>query len=158
AIGRSRQAIRSLMKLYPDDVRVIRSGQKQMIKLNQIRLGEIVLIQPGERIPVDGIVKSGAAAVDQSPITGESIPVDKAVGDHVFAGSLNVQGALDVEATQTVRDTMLARIIQMVDDAQENKAPTERFLERFEQVYAKGILSFTGLMIIVPPLLFGAAV
>ncbi len=156
AIGRSRQAIRSLMKLYPDDVRVIRSGQKQMIKLNQIRLGEIVLIQPGERIPVDGIVRSGASAVDQSPITGESIPVDKVVGDHVFAGSLNVQGALDVEATQTVRDTMLARIIQMVEDAQENKAPTERFLERFEQVYAKGILVFTGLLIIVPPLLFGA--
>ncbi len=155
AMGRSRQAIRSLMKLYPDDVRVIRDGKRQMIRLNQIRLGEMVLIQPGERIPVDGVIRSGASAVDQSPITGESIPVDKAVGDHVFAGSLNVQGALDVEATQTVRDTMLARIIQMVEDAQENKAPTERFMERFEQVYAKGILAFTGLMIVIPPLLFG---
>jgi Cd2+/Zn2+-exporting ATPase len=156
AMGRSRQAIRSLMKLYPDDVRVVRGGKKQIVKLKQIRIGEMVLIEPGERIPVDGIVRAGASAVDQSPITGESIPVDKAVDDHVFAGSLNVQGALDVEATQAVKDTMLARIIQMVEQAQENKAPTERFLERFEQVYAKAILSFTGLLIVLPPLLFGA--
>jgi Zn2+/Cd2+-exporting ATPase len=134
----------------------VRNGRKQIVKLSQINIGETVLIEPGERIPVDGVVKAGASAVDQSPITGESIPVDKVAGDHVFAGSLNVHGALDVEATQAVQDTMLSRIIQMVEEAQENKAPTERFLERFEQVYAKAILGFTALIIVVPPLLFGA--
>ncbi|MBC8172082.1 MAG: cadmium-translocating P-type ATPase, partial [Anaerolineae bacterium] len=153
AIGRSRQAIRSLMKLYPNEVRVIRNGEKHLIKLDEIRTGEIVLIEPGERIPVDGIVREGHSAVDQAPITGESIPVDKGVGDKVFAGTLNTQGALDVEATQEAKDTVLSRIIRMVEDAQDSKAPTERFLEKFEEYYALGIIAAVGLFIVIPPAL-----
>lgn len=153
AIGRSRQAIRALLKLYPAEAKVKRDGQTLTLKIEQIQLGDTVLIEPGERIPVDGIVRSGRSSVDQAPITGESMPVEKVVGDKVFAGTLNGQGALDVEATQSARDTTLARIIRMVEEAQDSKAPTERFLERFEQIYALVIIGGVGLFIIIPPAL-----
>ncbi|MCI0352939.1 MAG: HAD-IC family P-type ATPase, partial [Acidobacteriales bacterium] len=155
AIGRSRQAIRSLLKLYPAEAKVRRGaeGNIQIIKIDGIRVGEIVLIEPGERIPVDGIVRAGRSAVDQSPITGESMPVEKAVGDRVFAGTLNQQGALDVEALQPASDTVLARIIKMVEEAQGSKAPTERFLDRFEQYYATLIIVGVALFIVIPPAL-----
>jgi Cd2+/Zn2+-exporting ATPase len=153
AIGRSRQAIRSLMKLYPAEAKVKRPTGVQVVKLDQLRPGDIVLIEPGERIPVDGVIVAGRSAVDQAPITGESMPVEKAAGDKVFAGTLNQQGSLDVEAAGHASDTVLARIIRMVEEAQDSKAPTERFLERFEQVYALVILSAVGLFIVVPPAL-----
>jgi Cd2+/Zn2+-exporting ATPase len=153
AIGRSRQAIRSLFKLYPQEARVKRTNGVQKVHINEIAIGEIVLIEPGERIPVDGIVRGGRSAVDQSPITGESMPVEKSSGDKVFAGTLNQAGALDVEATQAAKDTTLARIIKMVEEAQESKAPTERFLEKFEQYYALAIIGGVLLFIFIPPAL-----
>jgi Cd2+/Zn2+-exporting ATPase len=152
AIGRSRSAIKSLLKLYPEEAKVRRAGadSAEVVPLEAIQVGDLVLIEPGERIPVDGVVKSGRSSVDQSPITGESIPVDKISGDHVFAGTLNKQGILDVEVTKLSGETTLARIIKLVEDAQENKAPTERFLERFEQRYAAAILGGIALFILVP--------
>jgi len=153
AIGRSRNAIRGLMKLYPSEARVRRDQEILTLTLDRIRVGDIVLIEPGERIPVDGQIQSGRSAVDQSPITGESMPVEKNPGDRVFAGTLNGYGVLDVEALQAASDTALARIIKMVEEAQESKAPTERFLEKFEQYYALFILASVTLFIIVPPLL-----
>ncbi|MBI5668359.1 MAG: cadmium-translocating P-type ATPase [Chloroflexi bacterium] len=153
AIGRSRQAIRSLMKLYPAEAKVRRDGHTQTVKIEKIRIGDVVLIEPGERIPVDGLIAAGRSAVDQSPITGESMPVEKAVGDKVFAGTLNGQGALDVQATQAAHDTTLARIIRMVEEAQDSKAPTERFLETFEQRYAMLIIVGVALFIVIPPAL-----
>ena len=155
ALGRSRGAIRKLMKLYPSEARVHRGDIVETVPIERIAVGDVVLIEPGERIPVDGMVASGRSSVDQSPITGESMPVDKAVGDKVFAGSLNQQGALDVEATQPASDTVLARVIKLVEEAQDSKAPTERFLDKFEEVYAFIVLAGVGLFIIVPPLLFG---
>lgn len=153
AIGRSRQAIRGLMKLYPTEAKVKRGNRTEIIKADKIQIGDLVLIEPGERIPVDGIIRSGRSAVDQSPITGESMPVEKTTGDKVFAGTLNQQGALDVEATQAAHDTTLARIIKMVEEAQDSKAPTERFLETFEQYYALFIIGAVTLFIIIPPAL-----
>jgi Cd2+/Zn2+-exporting ATPase len=153
AIGRSRQAIKSLMKLYPSEAKVRRDGEIVVIKVDKIRVGDTVLIEPGERIPVDGVVLDGRSAVDQSPITGESMPVEKAAGDKVFAGTLNQQGVLDVEATQAASDTTLARIIKMVEEAQDAKAPTERFLDTFEQYYAMFIIGSVLLFIFVPPAL-----
>jgi Cd2+/Zn2+-exporting ATPase len=153
AIGRSRQAIRSLFKLYPNEAHVVRDGREQVVPVNDIRVGEVVLIKPGERIPVDGVVRAGRSAVNQAPITGESMPVDKAAGDKVFAGTLNTHGLLDVQATQPASDTTLARIIKMVEEAQDAKAPTERFLDKFEQIYAAGIIGAVLLFIVVPPLL-----
>ncbi len=153
AIGRSRQAIKSLFKLYPNEAVVVRDGRELVVPVGEIRVGEMVLIRPGERIPVDGVVRAGRSAVDQAPITGESMPVDKAEGDKVFAGTLNTHGLLDVEATQPASDTTLARIIKLVEEAQDAKAPTERFLDKFEQVYAAGIIGAVLLFIAVPPLL-----
>ena len=153
AIGRSRQAIRGLLKLYPSEAKVKGPNGVQVVKVNTIRVGDLILIEPGERLPVDGIVKAGRSAVDQSPITGESMPVEKGVGDKVFAGTLNQQGMLDVEALQPASDTVLARIIKMVEEAQDSKAPTERFLETFEQRYATLIIVAVALFIIIPPAL-----
>jgi Zn2+/Cd2+-exporting ATPase len=153
AIGRSRQAIRSLLKLYPSEAKVRRNGQIVVTQVDKIRVGDVILIEPGERIPVDGLVRVGRSTVDQSPITGESMPMEKTVGDKVFAGTLNQQGVLDVEATQAASDTTLARIIKMVEEAQDTKAPTERFLDKFEQVYAMLIIGATLLFIFVPPAL-----
>ena len=153
AIGRSRQAIRGLLKLYPSEAKVRRGATVQTVKIDTIRVGDLVLIAPGERIPVDGIVREGRSSVDQSPITGESMPVEKTVADRVFAGTLNGQGALDVEALQPASDTVLARIIKLVEEAQDSKAPTERFLEKFEQVYATLIIGGVLLFIVIPPAL-----
>jgi Cd2+/Zn2+-exporting ATPase len=153
AIGRSRQAIRGLLKLYPNEARVRREGAVVTVPVSAIKVGDLILIEPGERIPVDGIVRAGRSTVDQAPITGESMPIEKTEGDRVFAGTLNQQGALDVEALQPASDTVLARIIRLVEEAQDSKAPTERFLDKFEQIYASAILAFIGLFIIVPPAL-----
>ncbi|MCY4070432.1 MAG: heavy metal translocating P-type ATPase [Chloroflexi bacterium] len=153
AIGRSRRAISSLFTLYPQEATVKRGADIIRLKLEEIRIGDIVLIEPGERIPVDGMVVAGVSAVDQSPITGESIPADKSAGGFVYAGTLNKQGILDVRALKPVGETTLARIIKMVEDAQDSKAPTQRFLDRFEQAYAKAIILGILLLILIPPLL-----
>ena len=153
AIGRSRQAIRGLLKLYPSEAKVRRDGQIEVMKIDRINIGDVVLIEPGERIPVDGLIINGRSAVDQSPITGESMPVEKGVGDKVFAGTLNQQGLLDVQATQAAHDTTLSRIIKLVEEAQDSKAPTERFLDTFEQYYAMVIIGGVLLFIIIPPAL-----
>jgi len=153
AIGRSRRAISSLFTLYPQEATVKRGTDIIRLKLEEIRVGDIVLIEPGERIPVDGLVVAGVSAVDQSPITGESIPADKSAGEFVYAGTLNKQGILDVRALKPVGETTLARIIKMVEEAQDSKAPTQRFLDRFEQAYAKAIILGIVLLILLPPLL-----
>ncbi|MFQ3568295.1 MAG: heavy metal translocating P-type ATPase [Aggregatilineales bacterium] len=151
AIGRSRQAIRGLLKLYPSEAKVRRNNQVVVLNVSVIERGDVILIEPGERIPVDGIVLAGRSSVDEAPITGESLPVEKEAGARVFAGTLNQQGALDIEASGQAKDTVLARIIKMVEEAQESKAPTERFLDRFEQIYATLILAGIGLFILIPP-------
>lgn len=153
AIGRSRSAIRSLFKLYPEQANVKRGDEIVTVKIDAINVGDVVLIKPGERIPVDGEVIDGRSAIDESPITGESMPVDKAPGDKVFAGTLNKQGILDITATKAASQTTLARIIQLVEEAQDTKAPTERFLDKFEQIYALFILVSVGLFIVIPPAL-----
>ncbi|QPC82992.1 cadmium-translocating P-type ATPase [Phototrophicus methaneseepsis] len=153
AINRSRSAIKSLFKLYPTEAKVRREDTVVTVQLSEISVGDVVLIEPGERIPVDGEVIRGQSALDESPITGESMPVDKGVGDTVFAGTLNKQGILDIRATKAAQETTLARIIKMVEEAQDSKAPTERFLDTFEQRYALFIIVGTLLFIFIPPLL-----
>ncbi|MDX2077289.1 MAG: heavy metal translocating P-type ATPase [bacterium] len=154
AIGRSRNAIKSLFKLYPETATIKRGDQTVVVKFNEIAVGDVVLIVPGERIPVDGVIVAGRSAIDQSPITGESMPVEKEIGDTVFAGTLNKQGTLDVEATHPAGQNTLARIIKMVEEAQDAKAPTAAFLEKFEEKYAFFIIASVALFIIIPPLFF----
>jgi Zn2+/Cd2+-exporting ATPase len=155
AIGRSRRAIRSLFTFYPEEARVRRNGSVETVSISDIAVGETVLIRPGERLPVDGEVISGQSSIDQSTITGESMPVAKRSGDKVFAGTLNQQGALDVRTTQLAEQSTLSRIITMVEEAQGRKAPTQRFLDEFEQFYALGVIGAALLVMVVPWLLLG---
>ncbi|MYD09125.1 MAG: cadmium-translocating P-type ATPase [Chloroflexi bacterium] len=153
AIGRSRNAIRGLFALYPEVAKVKRGGQILKLKISEIVIGDTVLIEPAERIPVDGVVLAGQSAVDESPVNGESMPADKGAGDPVFAGTLNGPGILDVRARKTAEQTTLSRIIALVEEAQDSKAPTERFLDAFEQRYAKLVLLVVALLIFIPPTL-----
>lgn len=156
AIGRSRSAIKALFKLYPEQAAVQRNGQTEVVPVSALKVGDVVQIVPGERIPVDGMVLVGASSVNQAPITGESVPVDKTVGDTVFAGTLNEQGALDVRVTKLAAESTLSRIITLVEQAQSNQAPTQRFLEAFERRYAVFVIGFIALFIVAQPL-FGWA-
>ncbi|MBN2303759.1 MAG: cadmium-translocating P-type ATPase, partial [Anaerolineae bacterium] len=155
AIGRSRRAIQSLFALYPEEAQRKQGDTVETVPVSELAVGEIVLIQPGERIPVDGEVISGQSSVDQSTITGESMPVEKHAGDKVFAGTLNQHGAIDVRVTQLASHSTLSRIITMVEEAQSRKAPTQRFLDDFEQYYALAVIGVSLLVMLVPWLVLG---
>ncbi|HLA42458.1 MAG TPA: HAD-IC family P-type ATPase, partial [Aggregatilineales bacterium] len=176
---RARSALQSLLLLAPRETLVIRPcmdcaehmGQdgytggacpwcephEQMIAAETIEIGETMVIRPGDRIALDGIVISGSSAVDQSPITGESIPVDKHESEPVFAGSINGSGVLHAEVTSLAQDSTLNRIIRMVEDAQAKKAPSERFVDRFAQVYTPLVVILAVLVVTIPTLIFGGA-
>lgn len=153
AIDRSRNAIKSLLNLRPDDAAVRRESEIVMVSIDTLRIGDVVVIRPGDRLPADGVVISGQSAVNQATITGESMPVQKVIGDSVFAGTVNENGTLDVRVTKLASESTLARIITMVEEAQERHSTTQRRLDRFEQQYAKIILAAVALFIVVPPLL-----
>jgi Cd2+/Zn2+-exporting ATPase len=143
ALGRTHRAVRSLMDLSPDEAMLLREdlpdGQ-QMVPVEDLAIGDVVLIRPGERIPVDGVVMTGESACDQAPITGESIPVEKKPGSQVFAGTINTTGSLQVRVTTLAQESMLARIIRIVDEAQGQKSRTQRFTDAFEGKYAIAVI------------------
>ncbi|WP_248924963.1 heavy metal translocating P-type ATPase [Paenibacillus hamazuiensis] len=153
-MDRSRRDISSLMDLKPETATLYRDGVETVVAIEQIEVGDVVLVKPGERIPADGTVKEGTSAVNQASITGESVPVDKTAGDDVFAGTLNGQGALFVEVTQSSESTLFAKIIRLVQEAQSEKPASQMFIERFERIYARTIIMMTLLLILIPPLLF----
>ena len=153
ALGRARNAIQGLADLAPARARVLRGGQTQDVPVEAVATGELVLVRPGERIPVDGVVAEGRSAVNQAPITGESVPVDKEPGSEVFAGTVNGDGSLEVETTRAVGDRTLDRVVQLVEEAQTQKAPTQRFTDRFESIFVPVVLAADLLLIVVPPLL-----
>ncbi len=156
ALDRSRKAIRALMDLRPPEALVRRpDGTEELVPVEELQLGDRVIVKPGERLPIDGKVVAGHTSIDQSAITGESMPVDKAVGDDVFAGTVNGNGAIELTVTRLAKDTTLAKIIQMVEQAQTRKAPTQRFLDEFEPKYAAGVIGATILMILVPYYIIG---
>ena len=152
AMDRARGAIRALAELAPAVARVRRDGRDVEVPVEAVKVDEVVIVRPGDRIPVDGVVAGGQSSVNQAPVTGESVPVDKAAGDDVFAGTVNGEGALEVRTTRAVGDRTLDRVIRLVEDAQTSKAPTQQFTERFERVFVPLVLvSAVGVMI-VPPL------
>ena len=153
AMDRARHAIDALGQIAPKSARVRRDGVERDIPVEEALRGDIVILRAGERIPIDGQVVAGASAVDQSPITGESVPVEKRTGDGVFAGSVNGEGALEIEVTKLAQDTTLARVIQLVAEAQTQKSPTQRLTERFERIFVPVVLVSVTLVMIVPPLL-----
>jgi hypothetical protein len=154
ALGKSRTAIHALMELRPNQGLVRHpDGNEELVPVEQLKVGQIVIVKPGEYIPIDGRIVRGYTNIDQSAITGESIPVLKEPGDSVFAATLNEQGAIEVEVTKPSRDTTLAKIIELVEKAQKNKARTQRFLERFEPAYAVSVVIAVILLILIPWLL-----
>jgi Cd2+/Zn2+-exporting ATPase len=152
ATDRARHAIRALADLSPRAARVRRDGAEVELPVSEVRRGDVVVVRPGERLPVDGRIVQGRSAIDQAPITGESLPVDKTEGDDVFAGTINGQGALEVEVTRPAHDTTLARIIQRVEEAQTQKSPTQRLTERITGVFVPAVLVTDLALIIIPPL------
>lgn len=154
AMERSRNAIKSLLKLRPDNASVRRGGEIISVPIEDLKLGDVVVLRPGDRIPSDGQVMNGHSTVNQSTITGESMPVTKEIGDKVFAGTVNEHGTMDIAVTKLASESTLARIIKMVEDAQERHSNTQRRLDRFEQHYAKVVIFSVALMVVIPPLLF----
>ena len=150
ALDRTRNAIEALMELRPNTAVIERNGDWVVLPVEEAKIGDHFIIKPGERIPLDGVVAVGQSSVDQASITGESIPVFKSVGDTIFAGTINQQGHLESRVSQLAQDSTLARLIAMVEQAQNDKAKTERWIDRAEQYYAVGVIIFTILMIIVP--------
>ncbi len=151
---KTRKSIRSLMDLAPKEATVRRDGMEKRVGINEIVTGEIVIVKPGEKISVDGVVTAGITSIDQSAITGESMPVDMSAGDEVFAGTVNKQGAIEVRVTKTADDTTLAKIIHLVEEAQSQRAPSQAFVDRFASYYTPAVLILVAGMAVIPPLLF----
>lgn len=153
ALGRARNAIKALGELSPESAVVIRNGSEVSIPIDAVVAGDRVVVKPAERIAVDGTIEQGTSSVNQAPITGESVPVDKKPGDGVFAGSVNGDGALVVLVTAAIGDRILDRVIRLVAEAQTQKAPTQQFTDRFERIFVPLVLIGDALLIVVPPLL-----
>ena len=140
AVDRARNAIKRLLDLTPQDAEVRQAdGQWQRTPTTSVAVDAVVRLRPGERVPLDGVVTAGASAIDQAPVTGESVPVDKGVGDQVFAGTINQNAALEFRVTSLAGDSTLARIIHAVEEAQATRAPTQRFVDRFAAVYTPAV-------------------
>ncbi len=154
---KTRSAIKALMDLAPKVALIRREGREVEIPVEELRVGDVFIVRPGESIATDGMVIRGTSSVNQAPVTGESVPVEKRSGDVVFAGSINGEGSLEVRATKTFADNTISRIISMVEEAQERKGQSQRFIERFGARYSPTVLLIGFLIAIVPPSFFGAA-
>ena len=157
-MDRARSSLRELVDLSPTTATVRRDGEETTIPVEQLRVGDRAIVRPGDRIPADGTVVEGESAVNQAPITGESIPVDKTNDDEVYAGTINKEGYLEVEVTSAAEDSTLARIIQLVEDAQRDKTEHERFVDRFAGQYTPVVVTLAVLVAAVPPLLIDSTI
>ncbi|MFB6310546.1 MAG: heavy metal translocating P-type ATPase [Salinirussus sp.] len=157
AMDRARASLRELMDLSPNEATVKRGDGTATVSVEEVNPGEVVVVRPGERIPVDGVVLEGESAVDQSPITGESVPVDKTAGDEVFAGTINEAGYLEIEVTAASGDTTLSRIVELVRNARQNRTEREQFVDRFASYYTPVVVALAVLVAVVPPLAFGTS-
>lgn len=155
AMHRTERNIRGLMQLAPDTARVMRDGQEEMVATERLQVGDRVLVKPGELIPADGVVKEGTSTINQAPITGESVPVEKALGDEAFAGTINGSGALVLELHKPPESSLIQRVIRLVEEAQTTQPRSQQFLERFERGYARVIVISALLLVFLPPLLLG---
>jgi Cd2+/Zn2+-exporting ATPase len=155
AMDRARNAVGVLGKLMPRTAFTKRGDRLEEVPVEQLAVDEVVVVKPGERVPVDGVITAGESSIDQSAITGESVPVERKPGDEVFAGTINQDNALDVRMTRLARDNTLARVMQLVAEAQEQKSPTQRFTETFARRFVPAVLIGTLLVIVLLPLVFG---
>ncbi len=154
-LERARYAVRALMDLTPSQVTVRHPDGERQENVDSLVPGATIVVRPGDKIPLDGVVLAGTSAVNEAPVTGESMPVDKTVGDEVFAGAINGRGALDIRITRHRHDSTLARIIHLVEQAQAQRAPAQAFVERFARIYTPAVLALSALVAVGPPLAGG---
>ncbi|AGN01643.1 zinc-transporting ATPase [Salinarchaeum sp. Harcht-Bsk1] len=155
SMQRARSSFEELVELSPEEATVWRDGEEVTVPVGALEIGEVVVVRPGEQVPTDGEVTDGESAVNQAPITGESVPVDKTVGDEVYAGTINEEGYLEVQVTAEASDTTLSRIVELVEDAQANKTEREQFVERFADYYTPAVVAFAILVTLGTPFLMG---
>lgn len=155
AMRRTERSIRGLMSLTADTARVLRNGQEDVTPVSQLQVGDRVLVRPGELVPTDGVIQEGYSTLNQAAITGESMPVEKTIGDEVFAGTLNGNGALQLTVHQPPESSLIQRVIRLVEQAQTETPPSQQFIERFERRYAKVIVLAGLLLALLPPFLLG---
>lgn len=156
SMDKARASIRSLMDITPKEALIKRNDKEMLIHVEDIIVGDIMLVKPGQKIAMDGLVINGNSSVNQAAITGESVPVEKQVNDEVFAGTLNEEGMLEVKVTKRVDDTTIAKIIHLVEEAQAERAPSQAFVDRFAKYYTPTIMLVAALVAVIPPLLFSA--
>lgn len=154
-LERTNDEIKSIMKLRPEEAIVLQGNVEKRVQVEELQQGDHLLVRPGERIAADGIVREGYSSVNQASITGESIPADKSLGDEVFAGTMNGQGALVIEMTKPAEAMLLAKIIHLVQEAQSERPPSQLFMERFERIYAKIVITVAILVSVLPPFVLG---
>ena len=156
AADRARAGIRALASLVPKTAILLDAqGGQRDVPADSLQIDDLVLVRPGDKVSADGVITQGASSLDDSPVTGESIPVAKTIGDKVFAGSINMDGALKIRVEKTAADNTIARIIELVEQAQASKAPTARFIEKFSRYYTPAVMAIAALVIIIPPLAMG---
>lgn len=156
SMEKARQSIRSLMDLAPKEATVIRYGEEVKVPVEELIMGDVILVKPGEKIAIDGEIIDGTSSINEATITGESMPVEKTVGDAVFAGTLNQQGAIRVVVTKLVADTTIAKIIHLVEEAQNERAPSQAFVDKFAKYYTPFVMILAVGITLIPPLVFGA--
>jgi Cd2+/Zn2+-exporting ATPase len=157
SMDRARDSLAELMDLSPDEATVKRDGETVTVPVEDVVVGDVVVVRPGEKIPMDGAVVDGDSAVNQAPITGESVPVDKTVGDEVYAGTVNEAGYLEIEVTSAAGEDTLSRIVEMVEDAQANKTEREQFVERFSAYYTPVVVAFAVVVTLASPAVMGVS-
>ncbi len=157
AAGKARASIQSLTTLVPKSALLETGGEVKEVPAETLAVGSVILVRPGDRISADGAILSGESAIDEAPVTGESTPVRKGAGETVFAGTVNGDAALRVRVTAAAEDNTIARVVKLVEEAQESKAPTERFIDRFSRYYTPGVVVVAALVAILPPLLMGGS-
>lgn len=155
SMDKARQSIRSLMDIAPKEALIRRNNVEQLVSVDKIDIDDIMIIKPGQKIAIDGLVINGHSSVNQAAITGESVPVEKQLDDEVFAGTLNEEGVLEVKVTKKVTDTTIAKIIHLVEEAQGERAPAQAFVDKFAKYYTPFIIIMALLIVVVPPLFFG---
>ncbi|MDD1512207.1 heavy metal translocating P-type ATPase [Priestia megaterium] len=156
SIEQTRNSIRGLMDLAPSEAWVKENGQLIKKAAEDISIGTTIVVKPGDRIPLDGEIINGESSINQAPITGESIPVDKVIGDAVYAGTINESGSLEIKVTKLVEDTTISKIIHLVEEAQEKKAPTQAFVDKFATIYTPIVFILALFIMVIPPLFDGA--
>ncbi|MHA1238905.1 MAG: heavy metal translocating P-type ATPase [Candidatus Odinarchaeia archaeon] len=157
AAERARKSVASLLKLAPETAVVKRNGEETIVHVDEVNVGDIIIVKPGDRVPLDGVVIKGVSSVNQAPITGESVSVTKTKGSDVFASTINEEGYLEIKVTKKSRDTVLAKILKLVEEAQRKKSKTEIFIDKFARYYTPLVILLAFLVMIIPPFILGVA-